>query len=82
MSTQEIGQLTPRRTVTVAEAARLLGIGRASAYQAVATGAIPSLRLGRRIVVPIAALERMLSGPGKGERLGQDGGVGHDNHSI
>ena len=51
-----------RATVTVPEAARILGIGRASAYEGVRTGAIPSLRVtSRRIVVPRAALERLLA---------------------
>jgi len=46
---------------SVKAAARILGLGRASAYEAVRTGQIPSLRLGKRIVVPRAALNRMLS---------------------
>lgn len=49
-----------RQTLTVAEAGRLLGIGRASAYQAVTRGEIPTIRLGRRLVVPKAALDRLL----------------------
>ncbi len=51
-----------RQTVTVEEAARALGIGRGSAYEAVKRGDIPSIRVGRRIVVPRAALERLLGG--------------------
>ena len=51
-----------RRTLDVPEVAKLLGIGRDTAYEAVASGEIPSIRLGRRIVVPEAALERLLSG--------------------
>jgi excisionase family DNA binding protein len=47
-------------TLTVEEAGDALGISRASAYEGVRTGAIPSLRIGRRIVVPTAALRRML----------------------
>jgi excisionase family DNA binding protein len=39
-------------TLTVEQAAKLLGIGRSTAYELVHTGDIPSLRLGRRIVVP------------------------------
>jgi excisionase family DNA binding protein len=50
-----------RLTVTVEEAARLLGIGRNSAYEAVRRGEIPAIRIGKRFVVPKAALERMLS---------------------
>lgn len=50
------------RTFTIEEAARHLGIGRGLAYQLARQGAIPTLRLGRRLVVPRLALERMLSG--------------------
>jgi excisionase family DNA binding protein len=47
--------------LTVPETARILGIGRHSAYVAVRTGAIPSLRIGKRILVPRQAVERMLA---------------------
>ena len=50
-------------TLTVQEAATLLGIGRNSAYEAIKTGTIPSVQIGRRILVPRAALERMLMVP-------------------
>ena len=50
-----------RKTYTVAEAARVLGIGRTSAYEAVRTGRIPTLRIGKRVLVPIVALERLLA---------------------
>ncbi len=49
-----------RKTVTVEEAGRLLGIGRGPAYEAVRRGEIPSIRIGRRLLVPIASLARML----------------------
>jgi excisionase family DNA binding protein len=49
-----------RQTLTVEEAARILGVGRSAAYQAVARGELPVIRLGRRYVVPRAALERLL----------------------
>jgi excisionase family DNA binding protein len=49
-----------RQTLTVEEAARLLGISRTSAYEAVRRGELPVLRIGRRYVVPRVALERML----------------------
>ena len=51
-----------RQTLTVEEAAALLGIGRNSAYQAVASGQLPVIRIGRRLLVPRAALERLLTG--------------------
>ena len=42
----------PSLTITVDEAARYLGIGRSSAYEAVRRNEIPSIRIGRRIVIP------------------------------
>ena len=57
MDTDDIQPLT----VTVEQAAKLLGIGRSTAYELVHTGDIPSLRLGRRIVVPIAQLDQTLA---------------------
>ncbi|MGO4343172.1 helix-turn-helix domain-containing protein [Pedococcus sp. 2YAF34] len=50
----------PRLTFTVVEAAEALGIGRGLAYEMVRQGQLPSLRLGRRIVVPAASLEALL----------------------
>jgi len=49
-------------TFTVEETAKLLGIGRNSAYEAVARGEIPVIRVGKRLLVPKAALEKLLSG--------------------
>jgi excisionase family DNA binding protein len=51
-----------RLTVTVEEAGRLLGVSRNSAYELARTGQLPTLRLGRRLLVPKAALEKMLAG--------------------
>jgi len=42
--------------ITVEQAATYLGIGRAQCYAAVHRGEIPSLKLGRSIKVPVAAL--------------------------
>lgn len=47
-------------TLSVAQAARSLGISRNTAYQCVRQGSIPSIRLGHRIVVPRRALEALL----------------------
>lgn len=48
-------------TLTVPQAAKRLGIGRSAAYEGVRTGQIPTIRIGKRIVVPVAALERLLA---------------------
>ena len=47
--------------LTVTEAAHLLRISRGLAYEMVKDGRLPSLRLGRRILVPRSALERILA---------------------
>ena len=46
---------------TVEETAALLGISRAHAYELVARGELPHLRLGRRLVVPKHAIEVLLA---------------------
>ncbi len=46
--------------MTVEEAAKVLRISRNSAYEAVKRGEIPSLRLGRLIRVPRAAILKMI----------------------
>ena len=50
-------------TISVEEAAALLGISRRSAYRAAANGELPAVRLGRRLRVPSAALRELLSPP-------------------
>lgn len=49
-------------TWTVTECANRLGIGRNSAYEAIARGEIPAVKIGKRLLVPKIALEKMLSG--------------------
>ncbi len=55
-----------RDTLTVDEAAARLGIGRSAAYAAVKRGEIPALRIGHRLLIPRAALDRMLAGAHEG----------------
>lgn len=50
-----------RITYTIEEAAEVLGIGRSLAYDMASRGELPSLRLGRRVVVPRKALEEWLA---------------------
>jgi excisionase family DNA binding protein len=47
--------------LTVDEVAKILRIGRISAYQAIERGEAPSIRIGRRILVPRMALEQVLN---------------------
>ena len=50
-------------TMTVSEAARVLGISRSSAYECVRRGELRAVRLGRRLVVPRSAITELLQGP-------------------
>ena len=53
----------PRQTLTVEEAAAMLGIGRTLAFELARRGELPGvIRLGRRLVVSRAALDRALAG--------------------
>lgn len=54
-------------TVSIPEAARMLGISRNLAYLAAARGEIPTLKVGRRVLVPKAALDRLLGSPPRNE---------------
>ena len=55
-----------KATYTVEEAARVLGISRGSAYEAVRRGDLPVLKIGKRLLVPRAMLERILNDPQRG----------------
>ena len=49
-------------TVSVDEAARLLGIGRTAAYDAIRRRELPAIRIGRRLLVPTRGLLMLLNG--------------------
>lgn len=51
---------TQRLTFTVDEVAVALGISRSSAYECAKRGDIPTVRLGRRIVIPRRAVLELL----------------------
>lgn len=51
--------------LTVEEAARVLRIGRSSAYEAARTGELPTVRIGRILRVPRSAIEEMLRTAGR-----------------
>jgi excisionase family DNA binding protein len=50
-----------RRVWSVDEAAQLLGVSRAHAYELVARNELPHVRLGRRIVVPKHVIDALLA---------------------
>ena len=51
---------TQKLTYSVTEAAELLGISKPAAYQAVKQNQIPHIKFGSRILIPRAALKKML----------------------
>lgn len=51
-------------TLSVEEAAKVLGISRNLCYDRVKTGEIPVIKIGKRLLVPKKALEKLLSEPG------------------
>lgn len=52
-----------RLTVTVEEAGRMLGISRGLAYLMAREKRLPTIRFGKRLVVPKWAIERLLQEP-------------------
>jgi len=56
-----------KQTVTIKEAAQQLGLGHNAIYRAAKNGQIPSIRIGNRILVPKAVMQRLLADPGPQE---------------
>lgn len=56
-------ELESRLTITVPEAGSMLGLGRDAAYAAAKRGEIPTLRFGKRLVVPVPRLLALLEAP-------------------
>ncbi len=55
-----------RKTLSVPEAGRdYFELGRNASYEAAKRGEIPVIKVGRKLRVPIVALERMLNGAGQ-----------------
>jgi excisionase family DNA binding protein len=50
-------------TLSIQETAKLLGIGRNLCYARAKTGEIPVIKIGRRLLVPRSALEKLLADP-------------------
>ena len=59
-----------RLTYSVTEAARVLGISRNSCYAACERGELPCLKIGKRILIPRARLDRLLSDNGDRDQRG------------
>lgn len=51
-------------TISVPEAAEMLGISRSHAYECARSGQLPVIRLGARLVVPRHLIEQLLASAG------------------
>jgi Helix-turn-helix domain len=58
---EELKQALAGVSTTVPIAGEILGICKKKAYEAAAKGEIPTIRFGGRLVVPVAALKRLLA---------------------
>lgn len=56
----EIINTENKLTITVAELAEYLGIGRNSAYTLVNSKDFPKIQIGRKIIIPIKSLEKWI----------------------
>ncbi len=77
-----------RLCISVPQAGHMLGISRGLAYRMAREGAIPTLRFGKRMVVPKWVVERMISEsvnfnptPAGGNTAGGDG-AGDDDGGV
>lgn len=51
--------------LTVSECAKVLKISRGSAYQGIIQNSIPHIKIGRRILIPRVAIQKLLESAGK-----------------
>ena len=58
--------MVERQTYSLEEVATILGISRGLTYAAAKAGKIPTIRIGRRLVVPRGAFTRLLENEGSG----------------
>lgn len=73
---RDLGSI-PIHHATRPSAAGVLGIGRSLAFALARSGEIPTIRLGKRVVVPVPALLRML-----GEEPGPITGEAGTSHAV
>jgi excisionase family DNA binding protein len=60
----ETAQTGERLTLTADEVAALLGISRSKVYDAIHAGELPSIRFGRRVLVPASRFYDLVNGGG------------------
>jgi hypothetical protein len=74
-----LGRFADQATIDAPELAELMGWGRSTAFDAINAGVVPSLRIGRRVVVPVPGLVAVLLGvdvSANGNRISEPTGPG------
>ncbi len=75
MSNDDVVSTALRKlAVAPAEAARLASVGRSTIYTAMKSGALPSIKVGKRRLIRLTALEAWLDSHGVGASADQDDG--------
>jgi excisionase family DNA binding protein len=59
-ATRTLAETPEPATMSIPAAARLLGISRSAGYRGANSGQIPTIRIGRRLLVPTARLHQLL----------------------
>lgn len=68
--------------VSVADAARLLGIGKTEMYELVARGEFQRVRIGRRVLIPVQGLEEWVEQHTQASRMATPGAQSAEILSI
>lgn len=71
-----IPTLEGRLSVSIPEAALLLGLSRNSVYAAAGRGELPTIRVGRRILVPVGPLQELVAAGSMATSLNNDADAG------
>ena len=71
-----------RVTISVDEAAVMLGISRTSAYEYIRTGQLPAIRMGRRLLVPLKAISNNLLDGSVGDRTATTDAVSAQQRQV
>ncbi|GHG01377.1 hypothetical protein GCM10017783_12040 [Deinococcus piscis] len=64
MNEQATTERTERLTRRPEEVGHILGIGRNAVYELIRTGQLRSISIGRKILIPLAAIDEFLAGGG------------------
>ena len=59
-TTEDLAVMANQKVLTIMEVSRILRLSRNATYEGVWSGDIPSVKVGKRILIPVAGLKAML----------------------